>query len=83
MRNDRIENRRLGGKSTHKIAFFIHRSICCAANIQILNWSEKYGDSTNTRVPASAERARGRVDEDRDGEEILGQESEEDGPGPP
>ena len=39
----------------------------------------------NTRVGsrASAERARTRVDEDRDGEEIPGQESEEDGPGPP
>ena len=32
---------------------------------------------------ASAGVARARVDEDRDGEEALGQESEEDGPGPP
>ena len=32
---------------------------------------------------ASAERARARVDEDRDGEEALEQEGEEDGPGPP
>ena len=32
---------------------------------------------------ASAEMARARMDEDRDGEEVLGQESEEDGPGPP
>ena len=39
----------------------------------------------NTRVGsrASAEMARARVDEDRDGEEVPGQESEEDGPGPP
>ena len=39
----------------------------------------------NTRLGsrASAEMARARVDEDRDGEEIPGQESEEDGPGPP
>ena len=39
----------------------------------------------NTRVGsrALAELARARVDEDRDGEEIPGQESEEDGPGPP
>ena len=32
---------------------------------------------------ASAAMARARVDEDRDGEEVLGQEGEEDGPGPP
>ena len=39
----------------------------------------------NTRVGsrASAEMARARVDEERDGVEIPGQESEEDGPGPP
>ena len=39
----------------------------------------------NTRVGsrASAELARARVDEDRDGEEIPGQESKEDRPGPP
>ena len=39
----------------------------------------------NTRVGsrASAEMARARVDEDREGDEVLGQESEEDGPGPP
>ena len=32
---------------------------------------------------ASAVMARARVDEDRDGDEFPGQESEEDGPGPP
>ena len=39
----------------------------------------------NTRVGsrASAEMARARVDEDREGDEVLGQESDEDGPGPP
>ena len=39
----------------------------------------------NTRVEsrASAEMARARADEDRDGNEVPGQESEEDGPGPP
>ena len=39
----------------------------------------------NTRVGsrASAEMARARADEDREGDEALGQESEEDGPGPP
>ena len=40
-------------------------------------------ESTRVGSRASAERARGRVDEDSDGEETLGQESEEDGPGPP
>ena len=40
-------------------------------------------ESTRVGSRASAERARARVDEDRDGEEALGQESEEDGPGPP
>ena len=40
-------------------------------------------EGTRVDSRASAERARGRVDEDRDGEETLGQESEEDGPGPP
>ena len=34
--NSCIANRRLGGESTHRIAYFIHRSICGAANIQIL-----------------------------------------------
>ena len=39
----------------------------------------------NTRVGAraSAEMARARMDEDREGDEVLGQESEEDGPGLP
>ena len=40
-------------------------------------------EGTRVGSRASAERARVRVDEDRDGEETLGQESEEDGPGPP
>ena len=31
----------------HKIAFFMHRSICGAANIQLLNWSKKCGDSND------------------------------------
>ena len=39
-------------------------------------------EGTRVGSRASAERARVRVDEDRDGEETLGQESEEDGPGP-
>ena len=39
----------------------------------------------NTRVGsrASAEMARARADQDRDGDEVPGQESEKDGPGPP
>ena len=39
----------------------------------------------NTRVGsrASAEVARARMDEDRERDEFPGQESEEDGPGPP
>ena len=39
----------------------------------------------NTRVGsrASAEMARARVHEDREGDKALGQQSEEDGPGPP
>ena len=39
----------------------------------------------NTRVGSrsSAEMARARMDEDREGREALVQESEEDGPGPP
>ena len=39
----------------------------------------------NTRVGsrAAAEMAGARVDEDREGDEVLGQESEEDGPGLP
>ena len=28
MSYERIENRKLGGESRHKIAFFMHRSIC-------------------------------------------------------
>ena len=40
-------------------------------------------EGTRVGSRASAEMARARVDEDRDGEEALGQESEEDGPGPP
>ena len=39
-------------------------------------------ESTKVGSRASAELARARVDEGRDGEEVLGQESE-DGPGPP
>src|SRR6266705_1003404 len=31
-----IENQRLGGESTHKITYFIHRSTCGAGNIQLL-----------------------------------------------
>ena len=39
----------------------------------------------NTKVGSrpSAEAARARMDEDRDEEEVPGQDSEEDGPGPP
>ena len=44
MSNGRIKNRRPGGESTHKISYFIHRSICGTANTQILNWSERCGD---------------------------------------
>ena len=40
-------------------------------------------EGTRVGSRASAAMARARVDEDRDGEEVLGQESEEDGPGPP
>ena len=39
-------------------------------------------EGTRVGSRASAERARGRVDEDRDGLETLGQESEADGTGP-
>ena len=39
--------------------------------------------STRVGCRASAEAARSRVDEDRDRDEIPGQEGEEDGPGPP
>ena len=45
-----IKNRRRGGESRLKIAYFIHRSTCGAANIQILNWSEGCGGSTGLRV---------------------------------
>ena len=48
--NSYIANRRPGGESTHRIAYFIHRSICGAANIQILNWSERCGDSTSPQI---------------------------------
>ena len=54
--NSCIANRRLGGESTHRIVYFIHRSICGAANIQILNWSERCGDSTSPQFD-SAKRA--------------------------
>ena len=40
-------------------------------------------EGTGVGSRASAARARARVDEGRDGEEVLGQEGEEDGPGPP
>ena len=40
-------------------------------------------EGTRVGSRASAEMARAGMDEDRDGEEVLGQESEEDGPGPP
>ena len=40
-------------------------------------------ESTRVGSRASAEAARARVDEDRVGEEVPGQESEEDGPGLP
>ena len=40
-------------------------------------------ESTRVGSRASAETARARVGEDRDGEEVPGQESEEDGLGPP
>ena len=50
MGNGHTGNRRSGGGSTHKIAYFIHRSICGAANIEILNWGEKCGDSTSLHV---------------------------------
>ena len=40
-------------------------------------------ESTRVGSRASAEAARARMDEDRVGEEAPGQESEEDGPGPP
>ena len=36
-------NRRAGWDSTQKIAHFIHRLICGAANIQLLSWSERCG----------------------------------------
>ena len=45
MSNKRIKNRRPGGESTHKIAYFIHKLIFGTANTQILNWSEICGDS--------------------------------------
>ena len=31
-----IKNRNPGGESTHKIAFFVHRSICGVANVQLI-----------------------------------------------
>ena len=40
-------------------------------------------EDTGVGSRTSAELARARVDEDRDGEEVPGQESEGDGPGPP
>ena len=40
-------------------------------------------ETTRVGNRASAEAARARVDEDRDGDEVPGQESKEDGPGPP
>ena len=40
-------------------------------------------EGTRVGSRASAAMARARVDEDRDGEEVLGQEGEEDGPDPP
>ena len=40
-------------------------------------------EKTRVGSRASAEMARTRANEDREGDEALGQESEEDGPGPP
>lgn len=49
MSYSRIENWKLGGEAVHKIAFFMHRSIC-DVNIQLLNWSEKCADSTSLHM---------------------------------
>ena len=40
-------------------------------------------EGTRVGGRAPAEMARARAEEDREGDEALGQESEEDGPGPP
>ena len=46
----RIKYRILRGESTHRIALFMQRSICGAANIPLLNWSEKGGDSPSMHI---------------------------------
>ena len=52
----RIKNRKPRGESTHKMAFLMHRSIYGAANIQLLNWHERCGNSTCLHIRLACDR---------------------------